>query len=156
MRKFDFRFSSLLDHRRFLEESSLNKVGLSTQALEIAKEQRIEALKWLEQALMKREELGRIPTASTDFLIHDKFVLGLKHQLAQKEKEIIKSERELEKSLRAYLFAKRRTRTIEILKEKAYQDFYGKARKLQQKELDEFVNTQKVRQTNGEDFEDHT
>ena len=74
-----------------------------------------------------------------NFKVEEDFILGTKQRIIQADHVIDRAKRGVEKALRAYLFFRRQTRMIEILQEKAYQEFRKKVARREQKEIDDLV-----------------
>jgi flagellar export protein FliJ len=91
----------------------------------------------LSDALERREKLGIEAIGIDAFQLEQNFIFGTKQRIVQQDQALVRASRGVEKALRAYLHARRQTRTIEMLREKQYQEFRKALTKKEQKELDE-------------------
>ncbi len=139
MRKFEFKFSAVQKVAKIREEESLRALAYSQNIYqnEISKKQSI--LAELQNALNRRESLGRIPTKSTSFIVEQSYIIGLKQKVIQADHAILKASRAVEKMLRSYYAARAQSRRIDTLQEKAYLDYKKEVSKQEQKEIDEMI-----------------
>lgn len=92
----------------------------------------------LQNALIRRQALGAESAApASAFRIENDYIVGTRQRIVQAEQGILRARRGVEKALRSYLAAKRQTRTIEILKEKASAEFRKEQGRREQRELDD-------------------
>lgn len=142
MRKFDFKLKSVEKVRKSRENDALKVLADAQRALSAAKEIKLALLRDLENALIKREGLGREepegePVTQADFKIMDDFILGTKQRIERADHSIQKAERGVEKALRAYLFARRQTRMMEMLREKEYLKYRKERARLEGRNQDD-------------------
>jgi flagellar export protein FliJ len=130
MAKFKFRLQTVLEHRKRREDDLLAALAKSQRALQFEKDAKSGFESSLAQALARRESLGETATGIQAFITENDFIIGLKQRILRAEQGILRANRGVEKALRAYLFAKRQTRMIEMLREKAL---------LEHKQLDEMM-----------------
>jgi flagellar export protein FliJ len=137
MKKFRFKFESVLKIRQTREEEVLRALGAAQRAYqeELAEKQQI--LSELDQSLKRREKLGSEAVTINSFQIEQNFITGTKQRIIRQDQAIVRASRTVEKALRAYLFARRQTRMIEILRDKDFAEFKKAVAKKEQKELDE-------------------
>jgi len=137
MKKFRFKFESVFKIRQTREEEVLRALGAAQRAYqeELAEKQQI--LSELDQSLKRREKLGSETVTINSFQIEQNFITGTKQRIIRQDQAIVRASRTVEKALRAYLFARRQTRMIEILREKDFAEFKKAVAKKEQKELDE-------------------
>ena len=139
MAKFKFRLEVVLNHRKRREDDVLAMLARAQRVLQLEKDYRIQQETALEQAFGRRESLGERVTGIQAFVLENDFILGVKQRLIQSEQGIVRANRGVEKALRVYLFAKRQTRMIEMLREKALLEHKQLESKRIQKELDEMM-----------------
>jgi flagellar export protein FliJ len=133
MKKFRFRFDSVLRVRKVHEKEALSALAESQRVYQ-SEVARKEILKTeLKNALQRREMLGNQPVPISTFKTEQDFISGLKQRLIQADQAIFRASRGVEKFLRAFLVAKKRTRVIEILYDRAYADYRKQVMKEEQK-----------------------
>ncbi len=140
MPNFKFKLESVLNQRKKREETALIAFGSAQRALQAAKDHKISLQNSLEQALFRREGLGTQETAGIhSFQLETDFIQGTKHRILQSDQGIARAQKGVEKAMRVYLAARRHTRSIELLREKALEDYKRERAKLEQKRLDDLL-----------------
>jgi flagellar export protein FliJ len=139
MERFKFKFASVLKVRKSREDEALRSLSIAQKAHqnEIGKKEHL--AKVLQQALARREQIGRTPDLASSLYVENDFIKGTKHRMMQADQAIMRAKRGVEKALRFYLNAKRYTRAIEILKEDYYAEYKKMLSKDEQKKLDDLV-----------------
>jgi flagellar export protein FliJ len=137
MKKFQFRFESVLMVRKRREEESLLSLAATQRAYqeEIAKKNHL--ISELKVGLGRREKLGHVPTPIAAFLAEDDYIVGTKQRIIQADQAIFRAHRWVEKALRAYLHARTQTKALETLYAQEYADFKKAAQKKEQKDQDD-------------------
>jgi flagellar FliJ protein len=137
MRRFRFRLEPVLKHRKTLEEQALRGLGAAQRAfqLEVLKKNRLRDD--LARSLGRREQIGLEPTGSVAFQLENDFIAGTKQRLIKADQAIFRASKNVEKALRAYLKTKRDTRAIELLRQKALEEFRKEQGKREQREQDD-------------------
>lgn len=139
MRKFKFRLATVLSHRQRLEDEALRVLAQSQRKYQEDLAKKAQLLSDLSSALNRRETLGIDPIGIREFQLEQLNITGIKQRIIQQDQALVRASRAVEKSLRAYLAAKRQTRTIERLREKDLAEFKRALNKKEQKELDELT-----------------
>jgi flagellar export protein FliJ len=149
MKKFQFKFASILRVRKLREEESLRLLGVAQRAFqaEIQRKSRLESE--LKAALIRREEMGAPSSSASDEVfielldikLEQSFIEGIKQKIIQSTQAVSRANRGVEKALRGFLFARRQTRMMEMLYEKHYLEFKKELNKKQLAEMDELANT---------------
>jgi flagellar export protein FliJ len=140
MRKFQFRFAPLLQHRKNLEERELRGLAAAQREHQLAMGHKRELESALAGALGRREALGSdAPAPAIFFSVEQDFITGTKQRIVQAGQAITRAGRGVEKALRAFLHARRQTRMIERLYEKDYELFKTELRKREQQAQDELT-----------------
>lgn len=139
MKKFRFQFAAVLKVRKSREQNSLTALGGAQRAyqLELARKQELQNR--LSSALVRREGLGQETTPVLAFQIEQSFINGTKQRIIQADQAIMRASRGVERALRAYLAARRQTRMIEMLEEKAYAEYRKESARKERRELDELM-----------------
>jgi flagellar protein FliJ len=139
MRKFKFKFDTLLKARKNREEDALRVLGEAQRVYqgELARKAGLE--KQLEEGLIRRESLGARGTGISAFLLEQDYITGTKQWIIQAQQAIVRASRGVEKALRTYLHARRQTRVMELIYEKHYVEFKKERAKKEQKELEDFA-----------------
>jgi flagellar export protein FliJ len=123
--------------RQTREEEMLRALGAAQRAYQLELSEKATILSELDQALNRREKLGNEAVAINAFQIEQNYITGTKQRIIRQDQAIVRASRTVEKTLRAYLFTRRQTRMIEILREKDFKEFKKSIAKKEQKELDE-------------------
>ena len=155
MNKFKFKLETVLQLRRTREEEALRALAQAQRIYQAELAKKAKLLFDLSEALNRRESLGIVAIGIDAFQLEQNFIGGTKQRIVQQNQALVRASRGVEKSLRAYLFTKRQTRTIEILREKQYKEFRKALSKREQKELDE-LSVMRARFRKQEDSEDQT
>lgn len=135
MKKFHFRLDAIERARKIKEEEALRLLARAQRILQENNEKKKLLLEELHRALTRREELGRHPITVLSFQLENEFISGMKQKLIQLGHAIQRSVKSVEKSLGAYLAARKKTRAIEILHEKAFAYYKKEVRRKEAKEL---------------------
>jgi len=139
MRKFQFRFTTILNVRKRSEEAMLQNLAVAQRAFQAERQKKIKLLQELETALIRRESLAQIATGIVAYRTEQDFIVGTKSRIVWADQAILRATRGVEKALRGYLGARRQTRTIELIREKDFLEFKKALIKREQKELDELM-----------------
>ncbi len=141
MKKFRFKFDSVLKVRKSEEESALRALGAAQRAHQEELRKKEKVAKDLSNALLRRENLGtestRTPIDILPFRMENEFITGLKQRLIQADHAIMRASRGVEKALRAFLIARRKTRMMETLYERDLAEFRRERAKYEQHQLDD-------------------
>jgi flagellar export protein FliJ len=137
MRKFRFQFEAVEKVRKSREDEALRGLATAQRAHRAALDHRQRLIDDMSASLARREALGHEPVPSTAFQLESEFIAGSKIRIAQAGQAVLRAQRAVEKALRAYLQARRQTKMIETLREKAHSEFRAAARKREARELDE-------------------
>ena len=140
MKKFRFQFETLEKVRKARESEAL-RVLSEAQALHArAISHKQELIDGLQMGLRRREALATNGSTTVQaFVIETDFIQGQKQRIVQADQAILRAKRQVEKALRNYLFARRQTRMIEMLREKAWAEYKIARRKQEQKESDDMT-----------------
>jgi flagellar export protein FliJ len=152
MRKFRFKFDSLLKQRKTREESAMRQLAEAQRAYheELAHKAGLESL--LQKSLLRRETLGQSPVTITAFLLEQDYITGTKQRIVQAQQAITRATRSVEKALRTYLHCRRQTKMMETLYEKHYEEFKREIAKKEAKALEDFavMRAQRTDDSEGE------
>lgn len=135
--KFKFRLETVLNLRKTREQEALRLLAQAQRIYQQELAQKAKLNFELSDALVRREGLGIEAIGIDAFQLEQNFIVGTKQRIIQQTQAVVRASRGVEKCLRAYLVAKRQSRTIEILREKQYKEFKKALAKREQKELDD-------------------
>lgn len=96
-------------------------------------------LEHLNASLKRREALGSVAIDIQLFHLEQSFISGTKQRIAQADHAISRSWRGVEKALRAFLHARRQTRMMESLHDKALAEYKKQRVKKELRELDDLM-----------------
>lgn len=142
MKRFRFRFETVLNVRKRLENEALKALAEAQRVLahEISRKEKL--LTEISDSYKRVESYGesRIEIKGVEaFRLERDFIAGDKVRVMQVEQAIFRANRNVERAMRAYLTARRSTRTIEILREKDVEAFKKEMQVREQKESDEMT-----------------
>jgi len=132
MKKFRFKFSSILNLRKTREGEALRALSSTQRAYQIELRNKADILEKLDQSLNRRQNLAEKSRSSTevvgalDYQLEQNFIVGLKQNIIRADQQIVRASRTVQKALYSYLMAKRQTKMMETLYEKEF-DHYKKA-----------------------------
>ena len=139
MKKFSFKFEAVLKQRKIREEDALRALGDAQRAYQEEVSAKSSLLSILDRSLRRREELGGDAVPVLAFQLEEDYIRGTKQRLVRADQAILRASKAVEKALRAYLNARKQSRTIEILREKAYEQYRREKAKLEQKRQDDLT-----------------
>ena len=137
MKKFQFKFKSVEQVRKSREDAALRVLAEAQRALMTARLNREELGVQLKTALERREKLADQIIGAEAYKLENYFIIGLKQRIIQADHGIIRSNRQVEKTMRTYLSARRQTRAIEVLRERAYEAYKKDGARREQRALDD-------------------
>ncbi len=139
MKGFVFKFESLEKVRKIREDEALLGLARAQTALVQARQKKQELEQCIIDSYERKEKNSGSDIPPSQIAIEAEFVLGTKVRILHAERFILKSERAVEKSLRTYLSARRQTRMIEILRERAISNFKTESQKKDQRRTDDLM-----------------
>ncbi|MGZ3707781.1 MAG: flagellar export protein FliJ [Bdellovibrionota bacterium] len=139
MKKFRFRFDTVLNVRRTKEGETLRGLAAAQRMHQLEVMRKNALLETLAQSLLRREGLGVQAVGPEMFALEQDFIVGTKQRIIQADHAIARAGRGVEKALRAYLYARRQTKMIETLYDKDYSQYRRDAAKAEQKSLDDLM-----------------
>jgi len=139
MRRFKFKFEVILNQRKGKEDNALAALGAAQRNYQMEISKKSKLMSDLSAALERRELLANGTVDIGAYKLEQDFIVGTKQRMIQQDQAIVRASKVVEKSLRAYLHARRQTRTIELIREKSYQEFRREQNKREQKELDDLM-----------------
>ena len=137
MKKFRFQFETLERVRRSREDEALRLLSTSQSAFRTAQEHKLSLLRNLDESFARRESLADQPIGVLSFQLENDFISGTKQRVIQSDQAILRAKRGVERALRVYLTARRQTKMMEMLREKAFTEYKTDRNKLEQKQLDD-------------------
>lgn len=140
MKRFQFKFAPILKQRKVREEQALRALGDAQRAYQEELHRKQKMLFDLEQALLRREGLGSSePVGALSFQLEEEFIQGTKRRIARQDQAIVRASKTVSKALREYLAARKQTRMMEVLREKAYAEYRRERAKWEQKNADDLT-----------------
>lgn len=142
MKRFSFRFQILLETRKREEDEALKQLGIAQRARahELARKERI--LGAIAKAYHRIHSIGDSKAeiqGAEAFRVEQDFIAGSKLRSMQADQAILRAHRAVERATRQFLAARRRTRMIEILREKDLEEFKKARNKKEAREMDELT-----------------
>jgi flagellar FliJ protein len=139
MKRFRFGLESVLQSRRLNENEALRELAEAQKKLQSEFESKRQLQLLLDQAFHDRDGLGKTVAPASGFQLIQSFIVGTKQKILKSDQAIFRANRGVEKAMRSYLQAKRLTRMIETLRERAFSEFKLQVKKFEQKEQDELT-----------------
>lgn len=143
MKKFQFKFETILKQRKLREEDALRALGAAQRAYQHELNERARLVFELNLALKRREDLGSPDRTERlgiiEFQLEDEFISGTKHRITRADHAIARASRAVEKALRIYLNARKQLRAMEVLREKAYAEYRRERAKYEQRLQDDIT-----------------
>lgn len=139
MRKFRFKFATLLKQRKSREETAMRQLAEAQRVYQMGLSTKAHFEKILEQSLVRREMLGQSPTTISAFRMEQDYIVGTKQRIIQAQQGIVRATRGVEKALRTYLECRRQTKMMETLYEKHYEEFKREIARKEAKALEDFA-----------------
>jgi flagellar export protein FliJ len=139
MRKFRFKFATLLKQRKSREETAMRQLAEAQRVYQLGLATKAELERTLEQSLIRREMLGQSPVTIAAFLMEQDYIVGTKQRIVQAQQGIVRATRGVEKALRTYLDCRRQTKMMETLYEKHYAEFKQEMAKKEAKRIEDFA-----------------
>lgn len=137
MKKFSFKFESVLKQRKIREQESLRVLGQAQSELQSLQQEKNLLQKNLDEALLRRESLGKTAVPVLSFHLEESFIQGTKQRISRTEQYISRATKAVERALRTYLLARKQSRAIELLREKELEEFKNERNQYEQKVLDD-------------------
>ena len=139
MRKFRFRLEPVETVRRNKEREVLRQLGAAQVDLQKCLQYREELKAKLADALMRCESLADNGVLPPVIAVERDYISGTKQRIIQADQAIFRARKRVDKVLKSYLDARTKTRTIEVLREKAHAEHKRDLSKREQRELDDLT-----------------
>lgn len=139
MKKFKFKFESILLLRKNTEELILKELAAAQMAYRVEIDAKLSLEKQLEDSFKRREKLGEAPTSIEPFHIEQNFITGTKQRIIMAKQSILRSSKKVEKVMKRYLEARKKTQQMEKLKERYLDQFKTDRREYENKQLDDLM-----------------
>jgi len=137
MKKFQFKFETVEKVRKTREDEALRLLAQAQRVFQQARNHKERLVNDLNEALLRRELLAKEVVTVVAFFVEEDFITGTKQRIVYADQAILRAKRGVEKAIRFYLYARRQTRTIEILREKAYEEYKQQTKRQEQKEIND-------------------
>jgi flagellar export protein FliJ len=139
MKKFKFKFEPILVLRKNMEELILRELAAAQLVYRNEVDAKINLEKQLEDSLQRREKLGQQPTGIEPFHIEQNFIMGTKQRIVMAKQSILRASKRVEKVMKRYLEARKKTQQMEKLKERYFDQFKADRRDYENKQLDDLM-----------------
>lgn len=137
MRKFQFRFSSVLDLRKKKQDEALKLLSSAQKAYfdELIKKR--DLMLELSKSSERIEGLSGVSIPVVAYQLEHDYIAGTKRRILQANQAVYRASRAVERAQKAFQHAKQQCRMMEILMEKAYAEFHERAKLLELRRIDE-------------------
>jgi flagellar export protein FliJ len=137
MKKFRFKLDVLEKVRKTQENERLRALAEAQSLFRDCVDKKNSLLAELNQALIRRENLGSHAVGINQYLAEEDFILGTKYRIVQADHQIMAAKKKVDKALRSYFEARRQTRKIEVIREKQWGEYKIEVAKQERKDLDD-------------------
>ncbi len=137
MKKFKFKFDSILMLRKNKEELILRELVSAQAAYRKTIDEKIKLEKALSDSLLRRERLAQDPVKIDVFHIEQNFINGTKQRIIGAQKTVLRAAKKVEKIMQSYLSARKQTQQMETLKDRYFEKFKEDLRNYENKQQDD-------------------
>ncbi len=142
MKRFKFQFETLEKVRKARENESLRALSEAQSRFQAEISEKQKLSDELDRSYSRRESLATDTSAAPSLgvlplQLEDQFIEGQKQRISRQELAILRAKKRVDQAMRAYLVARRASRMIENLREKAFAAFKIEYRKWEQKQADD-------------------
>lgn len=139
MKKFRFRLDSVFSLRKSREDAALRALGAAQTAYQAELRVKAKMFEDLAASYERRANYTDQSVGVTAYSLEEEFMIGQRYRIARQDQAILRAGRNVEKTLRAYLLARRQTRMIEVIREKDFAEWKKQIAKREQREMDELT-----------------
>lgn len=136
-KKFRFRLEAVEKVRRAKEQEALRALAHAQAKFQEALRAKQALIDETNLALRRRDALAATPRTILAYQLENEFIVGNKQRMVQADQAIFRARKFVEKALRDVIVAKRALRAIEMLREKAFEEFKLEVRKAEQKRMED-------------------
>jgi flagellar export protein FliJ len=137
MKSFNFKFSAVLAVKKTKELEALRTLGNARRIYEIEVNKK---LKLLEEIKIFQED-DKIDSATrisiSNLKLEESYIFGCKQRLIQLDQSLFRANRGVQKALQVYFKAHKENLSMEVLREKCYQEYRSELIKREQKQADD-------------------
>ncbi|HEX30460.1 TPA: flagellar export protein FliJ [Candidatus Poribacteria bacterium] len=137
MRRFNFRLEGILRYRNMIEEQRKMDLARETSLYERALRSLVEVQEKIadvEEKLARKSAKG---LTGAEARIHLRYLSFLKEIERERQKELEEANERLEEARRKFIESRRERKTVETLKEKAYELYLEELKRAERKLIDE-------------------
>jgi flagellar export protein FliJ len=139
MKKFTFKFQTLLQVRKLRENEFLRQVSRTQRAHQDELNKKSQLVLQLEKSLDRRAILGQESEGISSFHLEDCFIIGTKQRIVQADRSILRASKAMDRAIQIYGVAKRQTEVIETLLNNAKLEYRRALKRKDEKNLDELI-----------------
>lgn len=141
MKRFQFRYHSILKQRELLERRAATEMSKCKLHFQNLLEQKRDLLDRKQLALVRRDKISSETTNIQDFQIENEFISGTEHRLQNLDIQITKARKKFEKALTIFFEKTKEKKIFEKLKDKDKAKFQARLKKSEKKILDDLYNS---------------
>ena len=140
MVRFRFKLESLSRLRKNKEEITLGIFARAQETLQLKMEEKLKLERSLQETLLRRENLGSTQALnSLSLQLEDEFLTGTKLRITQADRQVVRAERDVEKTRLTYLIAKKERKALETLRDKQEREHQLKSAMHDRKEIEDLI-----------------
>jgi len=139
MKKFRFKLESLETLKKKLQEQSLRNLGDARRKYKEAVDHRNHLVELLNDALLRRENLGLVKTPVSGFITENELISGLKVRIGYASQEIFRRQKYVEIAMLKYLKALKEVKKFESLRDRDYKAYKKQVLKWREKQFDDLM-----------------
>lgn len=137
MKKFRFRLEAVEQVRRNDELVAMRSLATAQRALQREIQLKNDLVKLLGKTAEQRQDLSNQIVGPSAYAIHESLILGTKKRIIAAGYSIRRAKKAVEQALGILLTKRRALRAIEILREKALENFKKERARYEAKQLDD-------------------
>lgn len=137
MKRFRFRLQAVEQVRRNDELIALRGLATAQRALQREIQAKNDLVAVLTKTAERRQALSDRPVVAAEYAIHEARILGTKKRILAAGYAIRRAKKAVEQALAIVLVKRRALRAIEVLKEKAFEEFKRERIRYEAKQLDD-------------------
>ncbi len=145
MRRFDFRLEGILRYRSMIEEQRKMDLARETSLYERALKSLVEVQEKMAEVEGKLARKSAEGLTAAEARIHLRYLSFLREIERERRRELEEASKRLEEARRRLIESRRERKTIETLKERAYELYLEELKRAERKLIDEVAANKIVR-----------
>jgi flagellar FliJ protein len=154
MKRFKFSLETVEKVRKIRADETLAVLATARNALSAEIAQKTQLLRELANSVARREHFStseQQQITALDLQLEQALIQGHKIRIEHADRAIVRAQKRVDKALHAHLEAKRRHRSVEMLREKKLAEYRAERKRWEQKQLEDLqvMRAQMVSEVQG-------